>query len=88
MPYRVFWSPEAERMFKRLHSAASDPTALVTASRNIDAQLRSDPYEFGESRQANVRIGFERPLAVQFEVLDDVRTVIVFDVWQIGRLPE
>jgi hypothetical protein len=88
MSYRVFWSPEAERMFKQLHAATSDPMTLVKASRNIDTQLRADPYEFGESRQANVRIGFERPLAVQFEVLDDVRTVIVFDVWQTGRLPE
>ena len=38
---------------------------------------------FGESRYDAVRVGFVLPLGVQFEVFDDVRTVIVYDVWRI-----
>jgi hypothetical protein len=36
----------------------------------------------GESRVDNVRIAFIQPLAIQFEVLDDVSTVIVYEVWR------
>jgi hypothetical protein len=30
-------------------------------------------------------VGFVHPLGVQFEVMDDVQTVIVHDVWRIDR---
>jgi hypothetical protein len=38
---------------------------------------------FGESRFDSVRVGYELPLGVQYEVLGDVRTVVVYDVWRI-----
>jgi hypothetical protein len=41
------------------------------------------PLAFGESRFEGVRIGFVFPLGVHFEVLDDVQTVIVYDVGRI-----
>jgi len=85
MPYRVFWSPEAEQFLENLIDNAAEPTTLVEAARKIDRYLITDPYQFGESRYEQVRIGFERPLAVQFEVLEGVRTVIVFHVLQMGR---
>jgi hypothetical protein len=43
------------------------------------------PNEFGESRYELIRIGFAFPFGVQFEVMDDVRTVIVHDVWRIDQ---
>jgi hypothetical protein len=43
------------------------------------------PNKFGESRYDTVRIGFVSPLGVQFEVMQDVRTVVVYDVWRIDR---
>lgn len=85
MPYRVFWSPEAERFLEQLLTKAAEPESLVAAARKVDRYLITDPQRFGESRYDNVRIGFEQPLAVQFEVLEDVRTVIVFHVRQMGR---
>jgi len=85
MPYRVFWSPEAERIVADLLDNSTEPGAIVRATRLIDRQLVTDPHQFGESRYDQVRIGFERPLAVQFEVLEDVHTVIVFYVRQMGR---
>jgi hypothetical protein len=83
MRHRVFWSPHAEQ---RLEEILQDPTSqspCASAARNIDVFLSSNPIEFGESRYDTVRIGFVRPLGVQYEVLEDVRTVIVYDVWRI-----
>jgi hypothetical protein len=85
MPYRVFWSPEAERRYKNLLRLSTDSAGLVQAARDIDRQLHSDPYEIGESRDENIRIGFLEPLAIEFEVLQDVETVIVFNVWMSKR---
>jgi hypothetical protein len=81
MPYRVFWSPDAERLFKNLHAESAEPEALAEAVQTVDAQLHRNPHEFGESRQESVRIGFQGPLGILCEVLEDVQRVIVFSVW-------
>ena len=85
MPYRVLWAPYAEDTLERLLQAAPEPSILAAAARQIDHHLLTDPTKFGESRYDTVRIGFVYPLGVQFEVMDDVRTVIVHDVWRIDR---
>jgi len=85
MPYRVFWSPDAERQFKSLYATATELTALAVAADAIDAQLHRNPYEFGESREGSARIGFQEPLGIQCEVLEDVKTVIVFQVWHTDK---
>jgi len=64
---------------------ARDREILAAGTRAIDRQLATDPNSFGESRYETVRVAFVRPLGVQYEVLDDVRTVIVYDVWRINR---
>ena len=85
MQYRVLWAPHAEVVFERLAAASSDPGALAAAAREVDQQLFAAPYDFGESRYGAMRIGFVDPLGIQFEVMDDVRTVIVHDDWRIDR---
>jgi hypothetical protein len=85
MTYRVFWSPHAEQRLEQILQNASDTGAIAAAARQIDRHLVVHPLTFGESRFDTVRVGFVLPLGVQFEVLDDVRTVIVYDVWQITR---
>ena len=83
MSYRVFWSPHAEHRLEEILRDAAVQAECAAAAREIDQQLVSDPKRFGESRFDLVRIGFVRPLGVQYEVLHDVRTVIVYDVWRI-----
>ena len=85
MMYRVFWSPHAEQRLEHILQNALDSGAIATAARQIDQHLIAAPMTFGESRYDTVRVGFALPLGVQFEVLDDVRTVIVYDVWRIDR---
>jgi hypothetical protein len=85
MPYRVFWAPNAEEKLERFIQDESEPQILAAAARPIDHYLINEPASFGESRYDTIRIGFAYPLGVQFEVMDDVRTVIVHDVWRIDR---
>ncbi len=85
MTYRVLWSPHAEERLEQLLRDTTEPAALAKTAGEIDGHLLGQPNEFGESRYDTVRIGFVHPLGVQFEVLEDVRTVIVYDVWRIDR---
>jgi len=83
--YRVFWAPFAEQRLETIVRSHADHSPIVTAARLLNAQLARDPIDVGESRFDAVRIGFELPLGIQYEVLEDVRTVIVYDVWWIDR---
>jgi plasmid stabilization system protein ParE len=83
MSYRVFWSPYAEQRLQEILQDAVKQAEMAASARRIDQFLASYPIDFGESRYDTVRIGFVRPLGVQYEVLEDVRTVIVYDVWRI-----
>jgi hypothetical protein len=83
MSYRVFWAPHAEEQLERLLLEASDQSILAESARAIDRRLVTEPLAFGESRFDAVRIAFERPLAIHYEVHQDVETVIVYDVWRI-----
>ena len=85
MQHRVLWAPDAEDKLEQLLRNASDPSILDAAAREIDQHLITAPNAFGESRYDAMRVGYVFPLGVQFEVMDDVRTVIVHDVWRIDR---
>jgi plasmid stabilization system protein ParE len=85
MKYRVFWTPDAERELDEILAASADFIVLGSAAKELDRLLANNPYDVGESRDRGTRVGFVRPLAVQFEVLDDVATVIVFGVWRTDR---
>jgi hypothetical protein len=82
MQYRVLWSPYAEERLERLLQESTEPFASLVAGavREIDALLLDSPIEFDESRYDNLRIDFINPLGVDFEVIDDLRTVVVHDV--------
>jgi len=85
MTWRVFWSPHAEQRLEKLLQGAPDAALLAAAAKEIDRYLVAGPHSFGESRYDTVRVGFVLPLGIQYECLDDVRTVIVYDVWRIVR---
>lgn len=85
MKYRVFWSPHAENRLEVLLQDLSARPQLAKAAREIDRNLSIDPVGFGETRYENVRVGFSTPLGIQYEVLGDVSSVIVYDVWRIDK---
>lgn len=57
-------------------------TAMTAATREIDAQLTTNPDEAGESREPGRRILLAPPLGVKFRVERRNQTVVVLKVWQ------
>lgn len=85
MDYLVVWTDDAEDDLIRIGVAAEDRTSIVAALRVMDRALVKDPNLRGESRQGNVRIDFHHPLGVEFEVIEETRTVYVLAVWSIAH---
>jgi hypothetical protein len=85
--YRVFWAPHAEQQLEAILQDQAAQARLAAAARRINARLSSSPASFGESRHDVVRIGFELPLGIHFEVFEDARTVVVYDVWRTDQKP-
>lgn len=86
MSYSVFWAPHAEQRLEEILQDVASQAQCAAAAREIDKQLIAEPLRFGESRFDAVRVGFVRPLGVQFEVLEDARAVIVYDVWRFDLM--
>jgi hypothetical protein len=55
--------------------------AMLQASRRLDQQLHQAPQEQGESRDGQVRILFQTPLGVLFEVDEDKKLVRILRAW-------
>lgn len=86
MKYRLFWSPEAEQQIERIVNNEDRFKLLLGEKiRAINKQLVTDPLAFGESRLDGTRIDFIKPLAFTYEVLEDVRTVILLFIWRTDR---
>ena len=83
MNYRVFWAPQAEKQLEAILQDQTEQVRIAAAARRINECLTSGPLAFGESRYDTLRVGFELPLGLDYEVLQDVRTVIVYHVWRI-----
>lgn len=66
MNYVVTWTRPALRQFLDLWTSATDPDAVDAAATRIDQTLSIDAHQQGESRQQDVRILFDPPLAALF----------------------
>jgi plasmid stabilization system protein ParE len=85
MKYTVQWTQTAERFLAEVWLDAADRDAVTRAAHALDQTLRNDAHLQGESREGNVRILFESPLAAHVEVLPDDRTAFVLTVWTTRR---
>jgi hypothetical protein len=83
MKYTVLWTPPAEEQLAAIWLRAEDRRKVTSAAQAIDAMLREDPRERGESRSGTKRIMFAPPLGIDFNVLEDDRLVYVLGVWTI-----
>ncbi len=78
MRYIVRWLPRAEADLAGVWTAASDRNAVTRAAMKIDRSLTAAAPAVGESRSGALRITFESPLAVVFQVIgDDVEVLQV-----------
>jgi hypothetical protein len=55
---------------------------IARAADTIDDLLSKDPLAVGESRGNSTRILIVDPLAVYYDVLEEVRIATVFAVWR------
>jgi hypothetical protein len=85
--YRVLWSATARDELTTIWLAADERRrrAITWALDDLDYRLSRAPGTEGESRRGSVRIAFERPLAILFEVDEDSRTVHIGHVGPYGR---
>lgn len=85
--FRLRWKRSAVDDLARVWVAADAALrqAITAASHSIEARLRTDPLNEGESRPAGRRITFEPPLAVTFRLGKDGHTIFVLEVRLIRR---
>jgi plasmid stabilization system protein ParE len=84
MTYDVIWLPDAEQELATIWMQAGDKSAITRSANQIDAALRRNAANEGESRPGNRRILFAFPLGVIFRVLPDNRTVQVSRIWRVS----
>ncbi len=86
--FSIFRSQSAMLPLKQVWELADDELreAILRASRQLDQQLYLDPQQKGEAREGNVRIAFQEPLAVLFEVDEAKKMVRILRAWayQVG----
>jgi plasmid stabilization system protein ParE len=81
MKYTVVWAPDALLELATAWNDADNRGEVAAVSDEIDRQLAVGPRLVGESRGVNFRVLFADPLAVDYQVVEDDRMVIVLAVW-------
>ena len=82
MNYALEFVSVAEDGLSAAWLAAPDRNAVADASYRIEQELRRRPLDLGESRTSSVhRVYTDRPLGVEYEVIEDDKLVRVLRVW-------
>jgi hypothetical protein len=85
MSYRVEWTAIAHDRLEQLWMAAEDSRLILRAANAIDDRLGRDPWSkemcLGDEKSLIVE-----PLAVDYHVNEQSRTVFIISVWMIGFL--
>lgn len=85
MTFDVDWRPGAEQDLAAVWLASMDREAVTKASDEVDNVLMHFPNSAGEPSYDTVRIFTHPPLAVEFEVIEEDRKVLVLSVWDTER---
>ena len=80
MKWTVIYRPYAADELAAIWLDAMDRMAVTDAANLIAEQLSRDPLTAGESREGNIRVLCEEPLAIFFDVNEQDRTVTVWGV--------
>jgi hypothetical protein len=81
MSYTVVWMPEAESRLARMWLSSRLRNAIQEAADKIDLELRNNPSDCGESRDAGRRVMYVGPIGALFEIDETNRQVRVLSVW-------
>jgi hypothetical protein len=80
MSYAVDWEPTAEQELTDIWMNADNPNAVTHAANEAERRLKYQPLGVGESRGGSVRVLFEPPLVVYYEVDAAAKRVSVRNV--------
>jgi hypothetical protein len=80
MNWTVVYRPSANDELANIWMDALDRQAVSQAANSIEKQLGSDPLLAGESREENMRVIIEPPLAIHYDVVPDDKLVTVWYV--------
>jgi len=87
--YRVDWLPDAldDLATAWLDADSVLRRAITAAVRQVDQQLRADPFGTSESRPEGRRVTFVAPLGITFRVEAGSRSVSIVRVWVVKKRP-
>jgi len=71
---------------EKIWQSASDRDAILRAMWDIEARVRNDPNDVGESRPNDQRITFATPLGVLFEIDHAIFKVEITSAWAIRQV--
>ena len=83
MKYTVVWKQAAEDELARLWTETADRNAVRRAADYMEKLLAMRPLALGESRTGSMRIAFEAPLGMFYDVSEQDRIVSVVRVWRV-----
>ena len=66
--------------------AAANQAAVLRAANAVDYYLAEDPYRRDAHRIGDENSFIVEPLAVDYEILESSRRVVIVAVWMIGFL--
>jgi hypothetical protein len=85
MNYAVHWTEAALNELAAAWTAATDRNAVTAASHRLDLDLAADPFAIGLARNSSVnRTAVDLPLGVDYEIIEDDKTVRVVRVWSLA----
>ncbi len=87
MSYTVTWKQSATDQLAEIWIAARDRRAVAIAADTLDAALRADPRQHGESRGGTTRLVIVPPLAVVYEISEADRRVEILSVRHTVKSP-
>lgn len=82
MTWTVVWRPLPKGRLATIWIDAEDRQAVTDAADEIDALLKTQASEVGESRGQLSRILTVAPLSVFYDVYEDDRLVSIWAVWR------
>ena len=83
MSYRLVWLSSARDAALQILLSQPNRAAIVVAVNRLSSTLQREGPAAGESREVDLRVLFETPLAVEFSVDELDRAVTISDVWII-----
>ena len=84
MSYFGDWTDDALNGLAAAWAAATDRTAVTQASHRLDLALIRHPFAIGLPRNSSVnRTAVELPLGVDYEIIEDDKTVRAVRVWAL-----